>query len=326
MRVRKLRIVATGIQKNGQPVTKEQLESVVRNYKSDSRPPVTPGHPTKGSDKISALGRTANLRTEDYVEKGVTKTGLFGEVHYTPELEAREDNGEFEGFSAGIHPVPEKENEWYMHHLAVLGQLPPAADTKTLDVINLSDSDFSDDCIYLSADVGSDRGLNMNEKQLAAMRAAMKEVVNEQLTAAGVLDKDGKPVVPPESSTKPNDEDDPTNGKSGGENQAASTEVKALQESMAGDRREQLTELSDSRDMTDGMRKSIKAMIDGVSAIELCASGDSNKFNELKMLLKEMPEKASNASSASSFDKLLEEINLADEGNSKTGAFDSKDW
>lgn len=78
--------------------------------------------------------------------------------------------------------------------------------------------------------------------------------------------------------------------------------------------------------MTDGMRKSIKTMIDGVSAVELCASGDSNKFNELKALLKEMPEKASNATKAGDLDKLLEEINLADEGQSKSGAFDSKDW
>lgn len=234
MRVRKLRIVATGIQKNGQPVTKAQLESVVKNYKPDSRPPVTPGHPAKGADQTSALGRVANLRTEEYVENGVTKTGLFGEVNYTQELEAREDKGEFEGFSAGIHPVPEQDGEWYMHHLAVLGQLPPAADTKTLDVINLSDSDFNDHCIYLSAEVGNnDENLDMNEKQLAAMKAAMKEVVDERLTAAGVLDKDGKPVVPP--VTKPEDKSD-GDKTTVTDDKGPSEEVKALQESMAGDR------------------------------------------------------------------------------------------
>lgn len=52
MRVRKLEIVADGIQKNGQPVTKAQLESVVRNYKPDARPPVTPGHQPKAAIRL----------------------------------------------------------------------------------------------------------------------------------------------------------------------------------------------------------------------------------------------------------------------------------
>lgn len=189
MRVRKLEIVADGIQKNGQPVTKAQLESVVRNYNSDSRPPVTPGHPSKGSDQIAALGRASNLRTEAGSGDKAGKTVLVGEVVYTPEMEALEDSGAFEGFSAGIHPVPDKDGEWYMHHLAFLGQLPPAADTKTRDVVNLSDSDFCDGAIYLSAEVGNansddnETGITMKKDELKTL---MGEVVKEQLEGMGI--------------------------------------------------------------------------------------------------------------------------------------------
>ncbi|MBD6947952.1 hypothetical protein G3219_23795 [Vibrio parahaemolyticus] len=45
-RIRKLELVGEGIQRNGQPVDKSVLESVVRNS-GGSRPPVTLGHPKK---------------------------------------------------------------------------------------------------------------------------------------------------------------------------------------------------------------------------------------------------------------------------------------
>ncbi|WP_341495756.1 hypothetical protein WAX87_11130 [Photobacterium damselae subsp. damselae] len=319
-RVRKMRIVASGIQKNGQPVTKGQLESVVRNYKSDSRPPITPGHPTKGSDQTAALGRVANLRTEDVVIDGQEKTALMGEVLYTPELESKEDSGEFEGFSAGIYPLPDKSGEWYMHHLAVLGQLPPAADTKTLDVINLSDSDFSEDAIILSADVGTP---NSNKKiegletmDEAKLKALLKEVVKEEMGTKppGAPSTDPKPAVKPEvTSTK----------EPGTENK----EVSEMRESMATDRREQLTELADTREMTDALRASVKTMIDSATPIELCAGGDSSRYSELKNMIKAMPEKTGNKpNKAEPLDELLKEINLAANPTGDAATFDSEGW
>ncbi len=318
-RVRKMRIVASGIQKNGQPVTKGQLESVVRNYKSDSRPPITPGHPTKGSDQTAALGRVANLRTEDVVIDGQKKTALMGEVLYTPELESKEDSGEFEGFSAGIYPLPDKDGEWYMHHLAVLGQLPPAADTKTLDVINLSDSDFSEDAIILSADVGTPNsnkkieGLEMDE---AKLKKLIEDAVKAHAKPTDDKTKSGDDKSKPGETKKP--------AETGNEN----AEVSEMRESMATDRREQLTELADTREMTDALRASVKTMIDSATAIELCAGGDSSRYSELKNMIKAMPEKADNkpGNDDDPFNELLKEINLAANPKDDAVTFDGEGW
>lgn len=317
-RVRKMRIVASGIQKNGQPVTKGQLESVVRNYKSDSRPPITPGHPTKGSDQTAALGRVANLRTEDVVIDGQEKTALMGEVLYTPELESKEDSGEFEGFSAGIYPLPDKSGEWYMHHLAVLGQLPPAADTKTLDVINLSDSDFSEDAIILSADVGTPNsnkkieGLEMDE---AKLKKLIEDAVKAHAKPTDDKTKSGDDKSKPGETKKP--------AETGNEN----AEVSEMRESMATDRREQLTELADTREMTDALRASVKTMIDSATPIELCTGGDSSRYSELKNMIKAMPEKTGNKpNKAEPLDELLKEINLAANPTGDAATFDSEGW
>ncbi len=323
MRVRKLEIVADGIQKNGQPVTKAQLESVVRNYKSDARPPVTPGHPDKGSDKIAALGRASNLRTEAGTGDKAGKTVLVGEVIYTPEMESLEDSGEFEGFSAGIHPVPDKDGEWYMHHLAFLGQLPPAADTKTRDVVNLSDSDFCDNAIYLSAEVGAQSGSDDNETGITMkkdeLKALMGETVKEQLEAMGI--KPNAPA-PTQKGGEPNKDGETTQAEGDKPNAA----VTAMQDTLAGDRKETLTELANSREMSDELRTSVKAMIDGASAIELCAPGDGNRYNQLKNMLTAMPEKKAAPAQPSAWDQLTQHLELADDGNAKKDNFNPEGW
>ncbi|HGH6026028.1 TPA: hypothetical protein AB5H75_001555 [Vibrio mimicus] len=322
MRVRKLEIVADGIQKNGQPVTKAQLESVVRNYKPDARPPVTPGHPTKGSDKIAALGRASNLRTEAGRGDKAGKTVLVGEVVYTPEMEALEDSGAFEGFSAGIHPVPDKDGEWYMHHLAFLGQLPPAADTKTRDVVNLSDSDFCDGAIYLSAEVGPQSGFDDNETGITMkkdeLKALLGDAVKEQLEAMGI--KPNTPA-PAKKDGEPNKDGDATT-----DGDKSNVAVTAMQDTLAGDRKETLTELADSREMSDELRKSVKAMIDGASAIELCASGDGNRYSQLKSMLTAMPEKKAAPAKSSAWDQLTQHLELADNGGAKKDNFDPEGW
>ncbi|EOW9290904.1 TPA: hypothetical protein PX784_002475 [Vibrio cholerae] len=322
MRIRKLEIVADGIQKNGQPVTKAQLESVVRNYKPDARPPVTPGHPTKGSDQIAALGRVSNLRTEAGSGDKAGKTVLVGEIIYTPEMEALEDSGKFEGFSAGIHPVPDKDGEWYMHHTAFLGQLPPAAETKTRDVVNLSDSDFCDGAIYLSAEVGTQSGSDDNETGITMkkdeLKALLGDAVKEQLEAMGI-----KPNTPAPAKK------DGEQGKGGEvttDDDKSNVAVTAMQDTLAGDRKETLTELADSREMSDELRKSVKAMIDGASAIELCASGDGNRYSQLKGMLTAMPEKKAAPAKPSTWDQLTQNLELADNGGAKKDNFDPEGW
>ncbi|WGW01547.1 hypothetical protein QF117_12240 [Vibrio sp. YMD68] len=322
MRIRKLEIVADGIQKNGQPVTKAQLESVVRNYKPDARPPVTPGHPTKGSDQIAALGRVSNLRTEAGSGDKAGKTVLVGEIIYTPEMEALEDSGKFEGFSAGIHPVPDKDGEWYMHHTAFLGQLPPAAETKTRDVVDLSDSDFCDDAIYLSADVGTQPGSDDNETGITMKKDELKtllgDVVKEQLDGMGI-----KPNTPPVKKEGDQSKDGGPTTTDGDKSNGA---VTAMQETLAGDRKETLTELADSREMSDELRKSVKVMIEGASSIELCASGDGNRYSQLKGMLTAMPEKSATPPKKSAWDALTQNLELADGGNAQKDNFDPEGW
>ena len=322
MRIRKLEIVADGIQKNGQPVTKAQLESVVRNYKPDARPPVTPGHPTKGSDQIAALGRVSNLRTEAGSGDKAGKTVLVGEIIYTPEMEVLEDSGKFEGFSAGIHPVPDKDGEWYMHHTAFLGQLPPAAETKTRDVVNLSDSDFCDGAIYLSAEVGTQSGSDDNETGITMkkdeLKALLGDAVKEQLEAMGI--KPNTPA-PAKKDGEPNKDGEVTT-----DGDKSNVAVTAMQDTLAGDRKETLTELADSREMSDELRKSVKAMIDSASAIELCASGDGNRYSQLKSMLAAMPEKSAASAKPSAFSQLTKKLELADNGGAEQDNFDPEGW
>lgn len=321
MRVRKLEIVADGIQKNGQPVTKAQLESVVRNYKPDARPPVTPGHPTKGSDQIAALGRVSNLRTEAGSGDKAGKTVLVGEIIYTPEMEALEDSGKFEGFSAGIHPVPGKDGEWYMHHTAFLGQLPPAAETKTRDVVNLSDSDFCDGAIYLSAEVGTQSGSDDNETGITMkkdeLKALLGDAVKEQLEAMGI--KPNSPA-PAKKDGEPDKDGEVTNN-----DDKSNVAVTAMQNTLASDRKETLTELAASREMNDELRKSVKAMIDSATAIELCASGDGNRYQQLKSMLSAMPEKKAASTKPSVWDQLTQNLELADDGAAKEN-FNPEGW
>ncbi len=170
-RIRKLEIVAAGIQRNGQPVDKSVLESVVRNFSSDARPPITLGHPEKGADQIAALGRVDNLQVGENAEG---KAALFGEMHYSPELEQLEDDKKFEGQSAGIYPLPGKDGEFYLHHLAQLGQLPPAADIKTRDLFELSD-DGQGQAFYLFANTGEQKN-KQSENPIMEFKDLMKAV------------------------------------------------------------------------------------------------------------------------------------------------------
>lgn len=312
-RIRKMEIVGEGMQPNGKVVTREMLDSVVRNYNPDSRPPITLGHPKKGDDQMAALGRAANLRT-GYDDKG--KYVLMGELYYTPELEALEDSGKFEGQSAGIHPVKGKDGEWRLHHIAQLGQLPPGGDIKTKDVVELSDDDFGDDVIYLSAHVGNktnDESNVMKFEQLIALIEGCDDEQKKQLA-----DKLGIKAAP---APKPKDKDNPEPKKSdtpeGGESEA----VKKLQDAMANDRKTALKELlsDESRDIADEQKKVFEKSIDSATTVELCDNGDSSFFAMTKALITSAPTKSSSASTAGDeWGDLLNGVHLSDDGKGET--------
>ncbi len=310
-RIRKMEIVGEGTQRNGAKVTREMLDSVVRNYNPDSRPPITLGHPKKGDDQMAALGRVANLRTETN-DKG--RYVLVGEMHYTPELEELEDSGKFEGQSAGLHPVKNKSGEYHLHHLAQLGQLPPAGDVKTKDVVQLSDDDFvGNDCIYLSAYVGNateEEKDTMEFKKLMAAIAGCSDDEKKQLTEA--LGIKATPVVEP-----PNDDDDK---KKKGSDDLESEAVKKLQNSMASDRKEVLKGMLNdgTREISDAQKEVLGKQIDAASTVELCDDGEGGFFNNTKAFIQTYPAKSSSTTSKvgddDQFAELFKRVELADEG------------
>lgn len=316
-RIRRLEIVAAGVQRNGKPVDEAVLKSVVRNFNRDARPPVTLGHPAKGDDKVAALGRIDNLQL---ITNSEGKLALCGEQIYTPELEALEDEGKFEGQSAGIYPHPGKEGEYYLHHVAQLGQLPPAADIKTQATFELSDDGF-DDCFTLSAYLVGDqnkqeRNSVMNFKDL--MKAIESYSDDEKKQLGEALGFKGGEDDPSSKKKETQDGDKEKGGEVTPSGDEENQMVKQMQETMAKDRRDQLTELANSASLTDGMKTVITSMIKNASTIELCNAGDDSRFNEIKSLIKAQPDKpALNP---------FEDIELSDDGKQVSETFDSNGW
>ena len=290
-RVRKMTIVGTGMQANGQKVDKAMLESVVSNFKKASRPPITLGHPKKGQDQIAALGRVDNLRTE-LSREFPGETELLGEIIYTPELEALEDSGAFEGFSAGIYPHPDKSKGWFMHHTASLGQLPPAADTKTHDVVQLSSDDDIEHAIILSVHTAGGTSTkeieNMDKEELAkAISDGIKAAITPFEERLAKFEKSGEKGKPTKEGA---DKGEVEGGKG-----AELPEVTAMRSSMADERKETLTELADTREIGEDTLKTIKAMVDSSTPIELCASGESSRYSTVKAMIKSFPVKGTDS-------------------------------
>ncbi len=301
-RVRKLEIVTEGIQRNGKPVDRSVLESVVRNYNPDVRPPVTQGHPEKGADQLKALGRIAVMGVGENAEG---KAVLLCEQHYTPELEQLEDDGYLEGQSVGIYPLPGKDGEYYLHHVAQLGQLPPAADIKTKEVVQLS-NEGHEHAIYVFADVGGRKQETNNDEDIMDIKKlteAVKACTDEEKKALGeALGFKAEDNADDKTNGKPNADD-----KNQGDDKTLDT-VKNLQKEMGEDRRERLTELADARKIPADAR--LRTMIKNADAIELCANGDASSFGNIKALIEEVPA----ASVASSSNPLFDDLELSDNG------------
>ncbi|ALR94760.1 hypothetical protein [Vibrio alginolyticus] len=305
-RIRKLELVGEGIQRNGQPVDKSVLESVVRNS-GGSRPPVTLGHPGKGDDKVKALGRidVCGVGTND---EG--KAVLLCEQHYTPELEELEDQGYFEGQSAGIYPLPDKPGEFYLHHVAQLGSLPPAANIKTLDVVELSNEGESDAIkLFSNAGVQTKQSNENPIMKFEELMKAIKSCSDDERKQLGDM-------LGIKAEEKPNEK---TNGdKSSGEGEE-SEELKQMRESMADDRRDTLTELANDANLGKDMLKVVTSMIKGASAIELCNSGEGSRYAEIKSLIKAQPTKKKGALD------VFGNIELSNEGEEQD-TFDPEGW
>ncbi|MCG7551360.1 hypothetical protein [Pseudoalteromonas sp. Of7M-16] len=253
MRVRKLRLVKPGVQANGQIVTKQHLEQVVKNYKADARPPITFGHPEKGADRTPAFGRACKPELDG-------DGALVLNLNYTPELEAREDKGEFEGFSGGIHPHPQT-GEFYLHHVAACGQLPPAADTKTLEVVELSAT--GDDIIYLSSEIIKE-DTNMEPEELKKLLVEALEPVVARIEA---LENKGKKAGDKDDKNSPVDTEQPQ-----------SKELSALLETVKADRIKSIQAAAKNKGLSDEQIKPIVERLEATEAVELADNKPNSAY------------------------------------------------
>ncbi|MCY1697149.1 hypothetical protein OVA10_03475 [Lelliottia sp. SL45] len=285
-RRRTLSLITAGVQKNGKPVDLNTLRQVVKNHNEQSRAPISAGHPEKDADKVKALGRVSYPRIEG--------DELVVELVYTPELEALEDSGEFEGFSAGIYPRPDN-GEYYLHHVAVLGQLPPAADIKTRDVVNLSVS-TPEEMITLSATVKSELYMPMNKEDKDALLGEIGTLIDSKLKGlkpAG--DKGTKTPTGPGGDDKTVTDPKVT---------AMEQQLTAMQENTKTDRIAQITELADQKGLSDDEKKPVLAMLNARSAIELCDNSEGGIFASTKAMLSARPDKAESTTRGALFDPL----------------------
>ncbi|MFV0261384.1 MAG: hypothetical protein ACK5JN_02945 [Kluyvera sp.] len=271
-RRRVLSLITAGVQKNGKPVDTGILEQVVKNHNEQARAPITLGHPGKEADKIAALGRISYPRVEG--------NELIVELVYTPELEQLEDSGKFEGFSAGIYPRPDN-GEYYMHHVAALGQLPPAADITTRDVVELSATD-PENMITLSTSI---KGFTMTEDEKKALVAEITgQVKTEVTTIVSAAVKDvmvKKPDDKTGTGTGTGDDKTVTDPKVGLLEQQLGT----MQENTKTDRIEQITELADKKGLSDKEKTPLIAMLKARSAVELCDNSEGGIFATTKAML-----------------------------------------
>lgn len=297
-RHRTLSLITAGVQKNGKPVDMTILNQVVKNHCNTSRPPVSLGHPDKGADKVAALGRVNYPRIDG--------NELVVELVYTPELEALEDSGKFEGFSAGIYPRPDN-GEYYLHHVAALGQLPPAADIQTKDVVELADYE-PENVITLACSMKSE--LFMNEEEKAAFKKEIQGLVTETVKTA--LAASGAKPTDDKTKTQPSAEDDDKNKAPGvsAELLALQENVKNMQESTKADRVAQITELADTKGLSKEEKEPLLALLKKTAAIELCDNSDDGIFASTKKMLAARPD-ANSASSGGGNSDLFKPLEFA---------------
>ncbi|NOU49982.1 hypothetical protein HG263_05455 [Pseudoalteromonas sp. JBTF-M23] len=292
MRVRKLRLVTPGKQANGQVVTSEHLKQVVKNYKAETRPPITLGHPEKGADQVPAFGRASDLEID---EQGA----LVLNINYTPELEKREDAGEFEGFSAGIPPHPET-GEYYLHHVAACGQLPPAADTKTLELVELSTT--TDDIIYLAAEIIKEE-IDVTKEELAALLDEKLTPITKKVDALEAKVYKGQDLDDPKK--------DNVSGQQGTDatTDKPSKELSAVLDTVKADRIANITTTAQGKGLSDDQLKPLLGRLNNAEAVELADNSADGLYQSTMAFINGLDSKSqSNAG-------LLDNLELSNPGD-----------
>lgn len=111
-------------------ISLQDLTDCVGNFNPNDRVPVIKGHDfAYWSDSLPADGWVNRVWMDGEY--------LIGEVDLAEELKTAWDNGEYQNWSVGLSH-DESKRQWYLHHLAFLGAVPPKI--KGLQVIGMSDN------------------------------------------------------------------------------------------------------------------------------------------------------------------------------------------
>lgn len=132
-----------GSEDNPKTITEDDLREIAGSYKDGDAVPVTvaiEGHP--GGGNFPKLGEVAGLFFDE--ETGTLK----GEILLNDALAAAMSGGYYDNWSIGAKRRAE-DGRMYLHHLALLGETPPAIkDLREEVMTSLSLADFEGDIIF----------------------------------------------------------------------------------------------------------------------------------------------------------------------------------
>jgi HAMP domain-containing protein len=132
----KIELARTGLADNGQWVFSTDLQEIVATFAEQGEAPITLGHAK--SDRAPAFGRVKSVELDD---NGLV---LSGDVEFHPALKDAFDQGLYTKWSIGAPKRP-SDGKRYLHHVAMLGAVPPAIKglrtLSELGVVELADRD-----------------------------------------------------------------------------------------------------------------------------------------------------------------------------------------
>jgi len=255
-----LQIIKPGIQKNGIPVTTQILNEIVHNFNPDAKPPITLGHPV--DSRVPAFGRVTSV----YLDSGL----LLGGVKKTPELIQLEKEGYYDGWSAGIRVRPD-DGTHYLHHLAWLGELPPASETKYVhkktEYINFND-DPNKDLIIL--DRQEER--HMTKEEIEALVKQTDEANQQRLEKVEKLLE--------QLSTK-NDEDTKPDTSNTNDDSETKKELAAVLQTIQSDRIKRIEDVFKRKGLDDNKIKPLMDVIKKYPSIDLADNADDGVYHKL---------------------------------------------
>jgi len=176
-------IVCEGIKRNGLVVTEDIINQVVETFSSlNYKPPIVFGHINRYKDGDPAAGRVIALRKVKHNGKACISADLL----IAPWIEKSVESGEYDGFSVGIHVDPES-GKYYLHHLALLGAVPPADQSAGFSAGEVKLSVKPEELIILDFQgikLSTCGGEKMDVKEIVTALVASEEFKKELVKAA----------------------------------------------------------------------------------------------------------------------------------------------